>query len=267
MTNLDGIDYQKQDKYSVFLVKDLTEEIKTAIRKQLSEICHGVDTVKSGFSTYNYKNTVKEFLKRYDCKPKNIQIGMIGELIVHLILKEYFKNYKSVTPYFNMEERSIKKGYDVVVTEVNNPILWIIEVKSGELHQDKNQDQTINDLIGTARDDLKERLNKENTSLWMEAINGAKLSFDANDTMKNAIIGVLGNWSDLSTDGTYSSKDKNVILTGVLFSDTGAPVTENNLKKKQSIIEKSAIFKQIHVLGIQKSTYLKVRDFLRDEAK
>lgn len=87
-----------------------------------------------------------------------------------------------------MEERSIKKGYDVVLTEVNNPNLWITEVKSGKLHSNKSSNQTMNDLLGTAKRDLKERLNEENISLWLEAINGAKVSFDSNNTMKSAVL-------------------------------------------------------------------------------
>ena len=32
--------------------------------------------------------------------------------------------------------------------------LFIIEVKSGEKHKGKSSDETINDLIGTAKNDL-----------------------------------------------------------------------------------------------------------------
>lgn len=191
MTELCGIQYLKTEKYSLFCIHDLSDDIKGAIREQLSAICHGQDCTNSGRSLYNYKNTVKEFLRRYEVKSENIQIGMIGELLVHLILSYYFDEFKSVTPYFNMEERSIKKGYDVVLTEVNNPNLWITEVKSGKLHSNKSSNQTMNDLLGTAKRDLQERLNEENISLWLEAINGAKVSFDSNNTMKSAVI----NWS------------------------------------------------------------------------
>ena len=85
--------------------------------------------------------------------------------MVHLIIRNYYSEYKSVTPFFNMEERSIKKGYDAILTEADCPILWIIEVKSGELHLDKTSDQTINELIGIAKNDLDVRLNQDNTTL------------------------------------------------------------------------------------------------------
>ena len=267
MEKLDGVTYKKENKYSLFWVEDFSEDIKEAIREQLALICHGVDNVNTGRRTYNYKNTVKEFLKRYETKPDNIKIGMIGELLVHLIFQNFFDEYKSVTPYFNMEERSIKKGYDAVLTETDSPILWIIEVKSGELHSNKTSDQTIVDLIGTAKKDLDVRLNQDNISLWMEAVNGAKISFDSNDVMKEAVLDILMDWSDDATDGVYTSEDKNVILTGVLFSDLGDFITADNLRQKQNRIERTGEFSQVHVLGIQKETYAKVYQFLREEAE
>ena len=267
MKEFEGVSYQKKDNYSVFWIEDFSDDVKNAIREQLSVICYGEDNTKTGRRMFSYISTVKEFLKRYNKKTKDIQIGMIGELLVHLIFQNYFEEYKSVTPYFNMEERSIKKGYDAVVTEADNPTLWIIEVKSGEIHLNKTSDQTINDLVGNAKGDLDIRLNTENKSLWLEAINGAKISFDSNNVMKDAVMDILYDWGDAADVGVYKSDDKRVILTGVLFSDLSDGITANNLQKKQKRIEKTGEFKQIYVLGIQKETYSKVYDFLREEAE
>lgn len=266
MTEFVGIQYVKKEKYSVFCVHDFSDEIKDAIREQLSEICYGLDNVNTGRRMYNYKNTVKEFLKRYETKAENIQIGMIGELMVHLIFSNYYDEYKSVTPYFNLEERSIKKGYDVVLTEVNNPNLWITEVKSGKLQSNKSSNQTLNDLIGIAKRDLVKRLNEENVSLWQEAINGAKVSFDRKNTMKDAVIDVLSSWGDDASDGIYTSSDKNVILTGVLFSDITDEISSDNTQRKQQQVERENVFNEVYVLALQKTTYTKVYDFLKEEA-
>ncbi len=266
MKVLRGIKYLKDNKYSLFCVQDFSDEIKNAIREQLAEICHGEDNANTGRRMYSYKNTVKEFIKRYKVKSKKIQIGMIGELMVHLIISNYFDEYKSVTPFFNMEERSIKKGYDVVLTEANSPNLWIVEVKSGELHNNKSSNQTINDLIDTAKRDLVERLNEENASLWMEAINGAKVSFESKNTMKEAVIDVLMSWGDEASDGIYTSDDKNVILTGVLFSSLDDTVTQNNILIKQQKIERARAFNNVFVIALHKETYTKIYEFLREEA-
>ncbi len=267
MNCLAGVNFIKNDNYAVFWIEDFSDEIKQSLRNQLSEICYGVDQVNSGFITYNYSNTVKEFLERYKDKTPKTQKGMLGELLVHLIIKNYFDEYNSVTPFFNLEERSIKKGFDGVFTETGKAVIWIVEVKSGELHSNNTSDQTMSSLIGTAKSDLYGRLNKKNIPLWLEAIYGAKVAYDSSDIMKTAIIKTLGNWSDNSTLGKHTSKDKNVILTGVLFSDLSDSITETNLQLKQMNIEATKEFNQVFVLGIQKETYIKIYEFLKDEAK
>lgn len=266
MKKMTGVVYCKGDKYAVFIINDLSDDIKESIREHLSLICHGSDYANSGRKMYGYRNTVREFIKRYETKSRDIQLGMIGELLVHFLIQNYFNEYKSVTPYFNMEERSIKKGYDVVLTEVDSPVLWITEVKSGELHKNKNSNQTMNDLVGTAKADLNQRFNEENTSLWMEAINGANISFDNNNDMKQAVMEILFGWGDEAVGGTYTSSDKNVILTGVLFADTTDSVTEENIKKKHERIENGKGFNKVYVLAVQKETYTAVYNFLKDEA-
>lgn len=263
---LDGIEYCKKEKFSVFRVDELSESIKESMREQLAAICHGENYTNTGRRAYNYKNTIKEFLKRYEKKSEKIRMGMIGELLVHLIFNNYFDEYKTVTPYFNMEERSIKKGYDLVLTEVANQILWITEVKSGKLHSRKNSNRTMNDFIGTAYKDLTKRLNKENVSLWMEAVNCAKISLDDKHVMKQAVIDILLDWNDEATDGKCSSHDKNVILTGVLFADMNDKINNENARKKQIRIERTKIFQQVYVLEIQKGTYSKIYNFLKEEA-
>ena len=154
----------------------------------------------------------------------------------------------------------------MLLTEVDSPNLWITEVKSGKLHSNKSSDQTMNDLIGTAKRDLEERLNEENMSLWLEAINGAKVSFDSNNTMKSAVINILETWGDDASDGIYSSHDKNVILAGFLFSNLSDVIASENANRKQQQIENEQIFNQVCVLALQKETYSKVYEFLKEEA-
>lgn len=266
MTELRGIDCYKENKYCLFCVNDFTEEIKNELRAQFAAICHGEDYAGSGRAMYNYRNTVKEFLKRYEGKTSEIKVGMIGELLIHLLMGIYFDEYKVVTPFFNMEERSIKKGYDVVLTEVDNPSIWLTEVKSGQLHRNKNANQTMSDLLNTAKADLQTRLNEENETLWHEAINGAKIAFDTQNTMKDAVMDVLMSWGDEAYNGNNTSKDKNVILSGVVFSDIADAVTQDVPQNKQANVEQEALFNKVYVIALQKGTYDKVYQFIREEA-
>lgn len=266
MTELKGISCYKKDKYCLFCINDFTDEIKNVLRNQFVAICHGEDYAGSGRMMYNYHNTVKEFLKRYEGKTHQIKVGMIGELLIHLLMGSYFDEYKAITPFFNMEERSIKKGYDVVLTEVDNPTIWLTEVKSGELHKNKNANQTMQDLLSTAKADLETRLNEENETLWHEAINGAKIAFDTKNTMKDAVMDVLMSWGDAAYGGNNTSEDKNVILSGVVFSDITDAVVQDVPKNKQMSVEVEALFNKVYVIALQKGTYDKVYQFIREEA-
>lgn len=271
MKTLDGVVFIIKKNYSLFLIKKFTNDIKDTIRNNLSEICSGYDLAGSSCELFNYKSTVKEFLKRLEDKSQNIQKGMIGELLVHIILCNFFDDkYKTVSPFFNMEERSIKKGYDIVLSEVDNPYsLWITEVKSGVNNSKiKSSDKKINGLLNLAKRDLNLRLNNENCSLWREAINAAKVSLEDNSSKKKAVISVLGNWGNDAVEGSYSSKDKNVFLSGVLFSDLSDPITEKNLNNKYVKVKKERNpFKQFFILALQKATYSQIIHFLKEEAE
>ena len=267
MTELNGISCCKENKYCLFCINEFTDEIKLELRKQFSIICHGADYAGSGRVMYNYRNTVKEFLKRYEEKSQTTKVGMIGELLIHLLLGCYFDEYKVVTPFFNMEERSIKKGYDVVLTEANDPTIWLTEVKSGQIHNNKNASQTMSEVLNTAKVDLETRLNEENEMLWHEAINGAKIAFDTQNTMKEAVLDVLMSWGDEAYNGKNTSKDKNVILAGVVFSDIRDKVIKDIPQNKQMSVERRGLFNKVYVIALQKETYDKIYQFLREEAK
>lgn len=84
--------------------------------------------------------------------------------------------------------------------------------------------------------------------------------------MKQAVMDILWDWSDDAADGTYTSGDKNVILTGVLFAGTADSVTEENIKNKQKTIASGKEFNSVFVLAVQKEAYTAVYNFLKDEA-
>ena len=82
------------------------------------------------------------------------------------------------SPFFNTEERNVKKGFDVVLSKTGSTELWLAEVKSGNIHANKDVSQTAVELINTAQNDLNNRLNGDSVSLWLNAVNGAKAEFE-----------------------------------------------------------------------------------------
>lgn len=266
MSQLDGISYEEGESYCVFYIDSFTEGIKNSLRKSMSEICYGGVFADSKYRQYNYKNTIKEFLKRYEAKKNNTKKGLVGELLVHLLIKEYFDKYETVTPFFNMEERSIKKGYDLVLADKSLMDVWLIEVKSGELHKNKDENETMEELINIAKRDLKKRLNEENQSLWQEAIYGARAAYKSSTDLKDAVIDILESYGEIAVDGIYNSKDKNIFAASVLFSKLNNHVSSQVVANKQNEIDKESIFNKFFLLAIQKETYQRVYEFLKNEA-
>lgn len=262
---IDGVAFVRTKKYAFCHIEYLSDELKGIIRGHLASICYGSAKTNTGRIMYSYKATIKEFLNRYEKKTSKIKKGLIGELITHIIISTMFSEYNIISPYFNLEERSIKKGFDIVLVSKKEHDLFIIEVKAGEKHKGKTSDETMNDLIGLAKNDLISRLNDENISLWHNAINGAQSVLDRNDDYKEAVIDVLEDMGDKSVIGLTNSKDINVFLTGVLFSDFSDSISESNTKTKIDTIAKECKFKSVFGLSMQKETYTKVYEFLKNE--
>lgn len=262
---INGVGFEKNDKYSLCHISHFSDELKDIIRKILPEICYGVDEVSTGRSSYSYKATLKEFMLRYEKKTVKAQKGLIGELLAHILIRIFFSEFSVASLYFNTEERSVKKGFDVILVSDYDKTFWITEIKSGELHKDKNSNQTMNDLVGTAKNDLVKRLNSENRSLWINAISGAKDAISESKNWKKSIINILRDTQDASVLGKVKSNEMNTFLTGVLFNDLKDLVSTTSVEAKTNSITVLKEFKTVYVLSIQKETYSKIYDFLKKE--
>lgn len=267
MRTIDGVRFKRDNDYAVCHILEFSDELKKLIREQLSFICYGAANASSRRKIYNYNNTLKEFIKRYDEKKNNTQKGMIGELIVHVLINEFFPEYETVSPFFNIEERSIKKGFDVVLTNKKNHMMWITEIKSGELHKGKDANGTNVDLLNTAKSDLYGRLNGENQSLWLNAINGAKIALDSKKDLKDVVIEILEEYGDDSVDNKIDSRNMNVFLSSVVFSNLSNSIAESRVKNKYDSIIKEKKFSGTFLLSVQKETYNKIYYFLKSEVK
>ena len=136
---IQGVTKEENSDYVLYFIENLSDELKEEIRNRLVAVCYGADQAQSALKIYSYKETVKEFVKRYKNNSsisEDRKKGMIGELLVHVIL-ELEGRFTTASPFFNMEERSFKKGYDLALFEGATNELWIAEVKSGKIQ--KNQ--------------------------------------------------------------------------------------------------------------------------------
>lgn len=270
MELISGVIKKAYLNYTLYFINNLSDEFKDNIRKYLSEICHGEAKANRGRLVYSYKETLRKFISIYKneskSKNKTRQKGLIGELLVHIILKLENKFVKA-SAFFNLEENSFKKGYDLVLFESGSNELWITEVKSGEKQKNQaNSSASMVALINEAQNDLEERLSSNNSDLWINAINAANSAMSNSNSQKDIVITLLEDCADCSCcEPKIDSSNFNVILTGVLFHPLSESVSEKNVGIKYKKIVKQNIFKNVLVIAIQKETFQAVFDFLESE--
>lgn len=257
---MDGISIiEISNDVTLFEIKYLSDEIKNTIKDKLVEICQGQCAFNSKSIHYSFDKIIKELVQYRIKKRKSHIIGLVGELLLNVVIREFI-DLKIISPFFNMEERSVKKGFDIIAIDSFKNI-WIVESKAGEESNSKKISKTIVNKIKEAQNDLYNRLNQLNSSIWFNAINGAKVAmFGNNESI--AIVNILEDYSN-----TCTSSDKNVVLGGTVFClcDTNIDVSE--LHKLKSDVLKANQFCRFKLVAIHKKTFEAVIEYLYDLAK
>ena len=173
---MEGIFERKNGETIILEVQYLSEDLKKKIRDELVEICHGEYALVLNFDVHSFEATVKELINYRIPKYKKKRIGAIGELLLNVLMRE-FTDMRVVSPFFNLEERNAKKGFDIIAVD-SNMELWIIESKAGELGKYKNSTNKVCERINAAKNDLDTRLNEHNSQLWLNAINSVRSALD-----------------------------------------------------------------------------------------
>ena len=246
------------------VVEHLSDELKALLRDRLTEICHGVARATKTSPIYSYKRTLTSFLNRYDTKTIDTKKGMIGELLTHILFIHFFGTYKPVSPNFNLEEGSIKKGFDLVLINNDTNELWFAEVKSGDVTT-QTCAQKLGSLLSTAKNGLAENLNDTRETLWMNAINGASVAM-ASGSLKDKIEGLLENYAEGAFSNSNCSEDFNALLVAVCYSGGKQTASIDNFNASHSYHLKTGEFANLISLSIQKNTFQAVENFLRHEA-
>jgi|SRR5690554_1287923 len=260
---MESVIFEKDDQTfsTICIVENLSEDLKEIIRKQLSSICHGATIGESGKKSYSYHNTLREFLKRYDTKSESTKKGMIGELLSHVLFIEFFREFQIISPFFNLEERSIKKSFDILLYSSDQKNIYYTEVKSGNAKDEKSDDKNIT-LLGIAKSDIQQKLNDNNDNNWLNAINGAKISLEKKN-IKNEVIEILENCLEDSQESNLNSKGKSVILVSVTYNSISDKITLSRVKDYSTKNAKD--FCRCILFSIQNETYQSIESFLRAE--
>ncbi|OEG72966.1 hypothetical protein BEL05_10640 [Shewanella colwelliana] len=264
---MDGVFFKLDGENAICHVEYISAELKGLIKKNLSTICHG-SHIHDYFDDplYSYQTTLESFLERYDSKTQETQIGMIGELLSHLLLTELYDDFEIASAFFNLEENSIKKGFDLVLCRTSDKSLWITEVKSGMLHKGRGHDKTTRDLLNSAKQDLNKRLNETEKKYWYNSINSVRSSLHDESDYKQTLLKILRSEGNNAVEAKATSKDNSVVLITNLFDSMQTKITLSPVVNFTAKLNKAALFYKVFVFCIQKETYSNVVEFIRSEA-
>src|SRR3546814_6518250 len=90
-----------------------------------------------------------------------------------------------------MEEKSIRKGFDLLLYQFSSNNVWITEVKSGGMREGKTPCTATRELLAKARDDLKDRIAEQELNHWKNAVNAARNSIHAKADFRDSVLEIL----------------------------------------------------------------------------
>lgn len=259
--SINGIRIIINPNYSIFYIDDFSTELKQIIREQLQGIWYGFSTVESMSEFYSYKNTLSSFIDRYENKTEETKKGMIGELLSHILLNHQDNNLTSLSILKNKEDRSIKKGFDIIYCHIEHNKLWYSEVKSGRSEtgvEDSNTYNTV--LLNRSKNGINTMIEEKRQSLWESALIDVSLTIKESEG-KLELSKLLADDSPV----VNSNQKKNVILISCLYHNLNDELLESSVSDFYYSTISENIFEDIIVVSIQKETYNIVENFLRDE--
>jgi hypothetical protein len=258
---INGVRIIEEPNYSVFYIDNFSDEFKQIIRDQLKGIWSGFSKADSLPEYYSYQNTLKSFLGRYNSKSIETKKGMIGELLSHILLNYQDNHLTSLSILKNKEEKSIKKGFDIIYCNIADKKLWYSEVKSGRSESGSVDSTNYNqELLKRAKEGILKMINEKRESLWESALIDVDLVIKENE-------GRLDLAKLLSNDSPClnSNQKKNVILISSLYHDLSDTINKDSVSDFWDNTLSENIFEDVIIISIQKTTFETVAIFLNDE--
>ena len=260
---MNGLVVEKNGNSTICTFSELTDEIKDYIRAELAAICYGSEDAKEDDIYFSYTNTLKEFVDIYSTKTEELQKGIMGELLAHIVMKSHFTSLTSVGVMLNKEEHNIRKGFDLIHVDRNDVSIWYGEVKAGAKPSDKSPSQKARTLIHTAKRDLIDKLTGVRRKLWLTARLDTRLSL-LEPRAKNVRSLLIKDVTEINEDPRIK---KNAVLTSVLFHQTTDAIEKAEIETVQQMIHRESHFNQVLVISIQKSTIQALEQFFEEESQ
>ncbi|WXG60710.1 hypothetical protein VB002_03875 [Campylobacter concisus] len=84
-----GVAERKIGESIILEIHSLSDELKDKIKEQLVEICHGEYALVSGLNYHSFDETVKELVNHRIPSNLNRKVGVIGELLLNVLIREF----------------------------------------------------------------------------------------------------------------------------------------------------------------------------------
>lgn len=261
---MEGIEIEELQGASVVVVREISDEFRRHVRQRLAEYCYGAIVVTEDSKFYSFERTVSEFLERFDPKSPTTKIGMAGELIVHLLMPLLHPDLTPAAIYFNKEERSIKKGFDLTFLSSTDTTIWYGEVKSGEADESLQADDKAVGLINDAASSIYSMLEDPGRlSRWDAAVIDTHLTLEGG--YARSARELLRSDSDAVREGAII--DKRVVLGGAVIHELGhCIVTSDRAERVVDSVNQSARFTGSRIIIIQQGALESVIQYLREVA-
>jgi hypothetical protein len=231
-------------------IRHVGPKLISAFDSVIVEICEGN-------STSDISIVKQRLLNFFETKKESTtEIGAIAEFICHAILKNL--NFKQEFLYLNLEEGSIKKGFDGFYTYRNQK--WLFESKSGLI---TTKGITHESKIKEAYFDLKDKLEGRTTNNpWANAYNHAcHCDVGTNKNIRDELKKLSHNF----INNIYKNIKSLKIIPGstIFLENAWSPIECDKLKIQMSQLIKLLDYESIHIICINKKSKKLFLDYLR----
>ena len=226
---------------SIFEVRELNEDIQECLDENLITICEGRN------SCSDITIIKKRIIKLFDGKNKEWKMGAIAEFFIHLYMN--LTGYTQDCLFLNLEENSIKKGFDGYYNFKENH--WIMESKSGSI---LSKDISHKSKLKEAIIDLKNKIEgKSKNNPWQEAYNHACHCDVGTPADIRKSIKKLSD--EYTLDKFYNIEDFNIIPCATIFLDKiWYPKSKDLLIKEAENAIVNTKYKKAHLICVTQAS-------------
>lgn len=253
-------------KYKVLKIgEDQFEDLKTAIKVRLAEICYGSEKIAIEPDQYTYRSACRQMyenLERYDDVKK---YGLIGELLMHVLAPSFLGfSAESLSMVLALQNQNIKPGFDLNFHDPEGKRIWYGEVKSG-------LDNTTNrkELLTRARDGLRNYFDNiatpgENSTFYRWEAAKAEVAVMFASERRIELTRLLSD--DRSMIQQQNGARRNAILMAVNFGDIAYNTTDiQDITTSIENAKRLSCFDDCIIICTHRRTFDDIIEFLRDE--